>query len=140
MNCCFIGHRDAKGIENIIERNINLLLKSGITDFYSGGSGNFDTLCEKAVKNLGGKINFVPYNISQIHSSSNIIFDKIILPFGNKPYSKYDIPNRNKWLVDHCDVMLCYVYKNGGAKKTLDYAEKSNKKILNIDDELQIIY
>lgn len=56
MNCCFIGHRDAKGIENIIERNINLLLKSGITDFYSGGSGNFDTLCEKQLKTSAAKL------------------------------------------------------------------------------------
>ncbi|MFR8404265.1 MAG: hypothetical protein ACLVC7_05280, partial [Monoglobus pectinilyticus] len=58
-----IGHRDIFGIENKIYTEIEKLIKMGITDFYSGGMGNFDKMCEVAVKDLGGKIIFVPYNI-----------------------------------------------------------------------------
>ncbi len=81
---------------------------------------------------LGGKIIFVPYNIKQVKEYDKLWYDDIICPFGEKAYSKFDIPNRNKWLVDTCDICLCYVYKDGGAKHTLDYAVKKNKQIINL--------
>ena len=127
-----IGHRDIFGIENKIYTEIEKLIKMGITDFYSGGMGNFDKMCEVAVKDLGGKIIFVPYNIKQIKKKDKLWYDAIICPFGAKAYYKFDIPNRNKWIVNNCDICLCYVYKVGGAKRTLDYAIKQNKKIINV--------
>ncbi len=130
--CMFIGHRDSIGIENKIYLAIKYLINSGIVDFYSGGMGNFDKSCERTVKTLGGKIIFVPYNIKQIKKHDELWYDDIICPFGEKTYSKFDIPNRNKWLVNTCDVCLCYVYKDGGARHTLDYALEKNKQIINL--------
>jgi len=132
MKCCFIGHRDSVGIEGEIYALIERLIKMGVTDFYSGGMGNFDKMCEKAAKALGGRILFVPYNKSRIKEEDKRWYDYIICPFGEKFYTKFDIPNRNKWLVDNCDICLCYVHKNGGAKHTFDYAVKNDKKIINI--------
>lgn len=129
MKCSFIGHRDSKGIENKIYKCINELIKSGVDEFYSGGMGNFDKMCEKAVKKSGGKIIFVPYNVKQIKAQDKIWYDEIICPFGTKEYSKFDIPDRNKWLVDNCDIFLCHVYKDGGAKYSMKYAEKKKKRI-----------
>ena len=128
--CSFIGHRDTKGIENKIYIFISDLIKNGINEFYSGGMGNFDKMCEKAAKKLGGKIIFVPYNIKQIKLRDKLWYDEIICPFGEKLYSKFDIPDRNKWIVDNCDVFLCHVYKEGGAKHTMKYAEKKKKRII----------
>lgn len=58
--------------------------------------------------------------------------EEIICPFGEKEYLKYDIPNRNKWIVDNCNILLCYVHKEGVAKNTLNYAILKNKKVINI--------
>lgn len=128
----FIGHRDSTGVEAAIYAEIKNMINQGISNFISGGMGNYDKMCEKIVKDLGGKITFVPYNIKQIKEKDRFWYDNIICPFGNKVYSKFDIPNRNKWIIDNCDICLCYVYKNGGAKKTLDYAIKKGKKIINL--------
>lgn len=130
--CAFIGHRDCPEIEKEICEEIRKLICFGVTEFFSGGMGRFDKMCEVAVKELGGKIIYVPYNIKQIKEKDKVWYDNIICPFGYKPYSKFDIPNRNKWLVQNCDVFLCYVYKDGGAKHTLNYAIKKNKQIFNL--------
>ena len=132
MKCIFIGHRDCINIENKVYQQINKLIEQGIMDFYSGGMGNFDILCEKTVKLLGGKIVYIPYNINIVKERDKFWYDDIICPFGNKEYSKSDISERNKWLVDNADLCLCYVYKNGGAMKTLNYAIKRNKRIINL--------
>lgn len=66
MRCAFIGHRDSFGIDIQIHTQIQQLINSGIIEFFSGGMGNFDKTCEKAVKNLGGILTFVPYNSLQI--------------------------------------------------------------------------
>lgn len=130
--CGFIGHRNSFGLEKEIYTEIKALIETGVTDFYSGGMGNFDKMCEQAVKALGGTLTFVPYNQKQIKKQDGLWYDHIICPFGNKPYSRFDIPNRNRWLVKHCDLFLCYVYKDGGAKRTLDNAIKQNKRIINL--------
>lgn len=132
MKCCFVGHRDAFGIEDLVYAAIRRLINNGITDFYSGGMGNFDKMCESAVRHAGGTLTFVPYNESQVKENDKLWYDNIVCPFGKKTYSIYDIPNRNKWVVDNCDVVLCYVYKMGGAMKTLDYAVRERKIIVNL--------
>lgn len=35
-------------------------------------------------------------------------------------------------MVDSCDVCLCYVHRDGGAKRTFDYAVKKNKNVINL--------
>ena len=135
MRCCFIGHSDSVGIEEKINEEVKKLLNAGINEFYSGGMGNFDKICEKVVKELGGRIVFVPYNISRINESDKFWYDEIICPFGNKKYYNSDIPKRNQWLVDNCEFCLCNVYKEGGAKRTYDYAIKKKKFIINISEK-----
>lgn len=132
LKCAFIGHRDAEGIDGKIEFEIKRIMEKENVEFYSGGMGNFDKSCEKIAKKLGGRITFVPYNVSQIKEKDKLWYNSIICPFGNKPYSRFDIPNRNKWLVDNCDVFICYVNRNGGAKKTYDYAVNCGKTVINI--------
>lgn len=138
MKCCFVGHRDSVGIEEKIYTAIKKLIANDVTDFYSGGMGNFDKQCERIVKELGGKIIFIPYNMKCIKKEDKLWYDAIICPFGNKPYAKFDIPNRNRWLVDQSDIILSYVYRKSGAKTTLDYAIQMHKKILSLTDTIKI--
>lgn len=87
MKCCFIGHKDAVGVEKEIYSEIKKLVNSGVSEFMSGDMGNFDKMCENTVKKLDGKIVFIPYNINQIKEKDRLFYDEIICPFGNKSYS-----------------------------------------------------
>jgi len=69
MKCGFIGHRDIIGMEETIYTYVKKLMARGINCFYSGGMGNFDKMCERAVKRAGGKIFLIAYNKSQIKES-----------------------------------------------------------------------
>jgi len=80
LKCGFIGHRDSFGIEDKVYSEIRKLMESGIREFYSGGMGNFDKICERAVKELGGKIVFVPYNLKAVKSEDIEWYDEIICP------------------------------------------------------------
>ena len=132
MKCCFVGHRDCFGIEEKIDASIEKLMRNGVRRFYSGGMGNFDKMCEKSVKKLGGRLIFVPYNVKQIKEEHRAWHDEIVCPFGGKAYEKNDIPNRNKWMVDYSDIVISYVYKPGGANVTLNYAKRANKFIVDL--------
>lgn len=128
----FIGHRDIIGIESEIYSEILKMKAAGIEEFYSGGMGNFDKMCECAVRKAGGKLIYVPYNKSRIKPADFEWYDEIICPIEGDRYSKYDIPERNNWLVRNCDVFLCYIYRNGGAMKTYNKAKNHNKILINL--------
>lgn len=55
--CGFIGHRDCLGLDKEIHEEIKKIINLGVTEFFSGGMGNFDKMCEAEAKRLGGKIN-----------------------------------------------------------------------------------
>ncbi len=64
------------------------------------------------------------------------LFDEIVYPFETHIFSYYtykgNILKRNRILVDRSSVAICYVYRSGGASKTLDYAKKQNLKIIDL--------
>ncbi len=48
---------------------------------------------------------------------------------------KSAIQKRNHYMVDRADLLICYVEKQkGGAYRTMQYAIKSGKKVINIFD------
>ncbi len=50
-------------------------------------------------------------------------------PIEKSPY-KFAIEKRNKWMVDNCDFLVCYITRTyGGAYKTFKYANKRIKHI-----------
>ena len=51
-------------------------------------------------------------------------------------HPKAAIQLRNRVMVDHSDLVICYVkHKSGGAYKTIQYAEKQGKRIINLAKE-----
>ena len=71
------------------------------------------------------------------------IFDEIIYPFEEYTFSYYTYisgsSKRNRWSVDHSSVEICFVYRAGGALKTLEYARRKQLHIidcLNNSDEI----
>ena len=48
-------------------------------------------------------------------------------------YYEQSIVIRNKKMVDRSDLVVCYILRNsGGAYKTVSYAKKLNRQIINI--------
>lgn len=60
-------------------------------------------------------------------------FDDIIYPpIENVPY-KYAIIRRNEWMIDVADFVIAYVkYSWGGAARSLEYAKRKKKNIIQI--------
>ncbi len=133
--CCFIGHRDCPGIEDAIYQTIERLMEHNIQYFLSGGMGNFDWLCERAVKKAKGSLIYVPYNHARRIDNHDRYYADIIYPNSNTFYTRYDIPKRNFWMVDHACVALCYVTRAGNAMKTYEYAYKKGLKVINLANQ-----
>ena len=113
---------------------------SGITIFLNGGQGYFDKTCAVIVHRLKKRyphinnILVIPYRDFKVFNDS--LFDEIVYPFEAHTFSYYTYksgsPKRNRWAVDHSSVAICFVYRSGGAEKTLEYANKQNLKIIDL--------
>ena len=137
----FIGNRDCYQVKEAdIERAIINAIEDGIENFLNGGQGYFDQACASVVHRLKERypqiksILVIPYRDFSVFNDS--LFDEIVYPFESHTFSYYTyksgILKRNRWLVDHSSVAICYVYRSGGASKTLDYAKKKNLKIIDL--------
>ena len=61
-------------------------------------------------------------------------YDGSIFPEIEELHYKQKITKRNEWIIDHCDILVCYIeetYKSG-AYRTLKYAQKQNKPIIYV--------
>ena len=137
----FIGNRDCYQIKEAdIEQAIINAIEDGIEIFLNGGQGYFDQICASAVHRLKERypqiksILVIPYRDFSVFNDS--LFDEIVYPFESHTFSYYTyksgILKRNRWMVEHSSVAICYVYRSGGASKTLDYAKKKNLKIIDL--------
>lgn len=137
----FIGNHDCYQVKKAdIERAIIDAIDEGIEIFLNGGQGCFDKTCAVIVHRL--KKNYphikiilvIPYRDFRIFNDS--LFDEIIYPFESHTFSYYTYksgsPKRNRWSVDHSSVAICFVYRSGGAEKTMKYAKKQNLKIIDL--------
>lgn len=139
--CLFCGHRivTTEKLEEKIYVNLyNLIENYGYNAFYSGGMGEFDIMCEQAIRKL--KIVYpdirlyrIVYRYKTDMESIKKLVDEIIIPDLGDAYYKKIIDLRNRWMVDMSQCVLCYINKNyGGAYKTMKYAETLGKDIILI--------
>ena len=137
----FIGNRDCYGVNlESIKEAILYAIDSGITTFLNGGQGYYDEVCAKTVYQLKGtyphikNILMIPYKIFQFFDKS--IFDEIIYPFDTYESSsltyRIAIPERNRVMVMRSRMAISYVYRNGGASKTLNLAQKNGLEIVDL--------
>jgi hypothetical protein len=146
----FCGHRDISGSQLILNKLIEMLEtyfkgQTALT-FYCGGYGDFDRLASQAIDILRKKYTEVktekilvtPYITSayqeRIRGMKKFYDDVVYPPLENVPL-KFAISRRNEWMVESSDVVIAYVkYSWGGAAKTLTYAKRKHKQIINIYD------
>lgn len=149
MICCtFAGHRTIlhAGIEREVRRHLEMLMeKDEEFCFYTGGMGEFDRLCEKAVRNLKKQrqdkhIRLVlvePYMKSGLNTRGEqllSLYDEIIIPEESRTaHYKRAITLRNRWMVDHSQCLISYVFRDhGGAYEMLSYARRQSRRILMV--------
>lgn len=147
MRCMFCGHGHDWAIPYRISEEINSqvdrLIALGVREFWSGGMGAFDLICERAIrqKKEGDPslklFLVIPYLTSVANPNSKYLlkeYDEIIYPGLENVHFKAAIIKRNRWMVDNCEFMLAYVQRSdGGARRTLSYAEKrKNINIINL--------
>lgn len=150
--CTFAGHREV--FLSSIKRDIDHALSEIVQAeddyilFYSGGMGDFDIMCEAAVRRLKKKypdLNIrlslvLPYMTNQINRDKEYLesrFDDIIIPMDLiGVHYKAAIKKRNRWMVDQADKVLAYVYRDfGGAYDTIKYALRTGKPVLNLAEK-----
>lgn len=137
----FIGNRDCYQVKKAaIEQAIFEAINNGIEVFLNGGQGYFDEICAAIVHRLKKhypqikNILVIPYLDFKVFNDS--LFDEIIYPFEAHTCSYYTyksgIPKRNRWMVNHASMALCFVYRAGGAERTLEYAKNNHLTIIDL--------
>ena len=146
MIVTFCGHRDfvetaeaenqlTMFLEKYARENVRLVC-------YNGGYGNFDYFAAKCFQRLQERYSnirnclILPYIDQTFLDRIEIVknhFDETIYPPLETVPRKYAIIRRNEWMVDSADVVIaCVKYSWGGAARTLEYARRKRKNIIQI--------
>lgn len=143
----FFGHRKLYDLRQIDER-LSQLLKELIQTktyiaFIIGRHGDFDeyaaSVIKRVQKELGSDNNdltlVIPYTVSDIEFYEKYYDNVIILEPAEGVHPKRAITLRNRWMVEQSDLVIVNVkHSKGGAYTAMKYAEKNNKKIINLCD------
>ena len=140
--CTFFGHRDCPdSIYPRLRREIISLIKNrNVKSFYVGNHGNFDNMVIKVFQELcplypGIKfyvvLSYIPTNKGQLNT---FISEKSLIPDNIEAVpKKFAIVYRNKWLIQHSDIVITYLtHPFGGASQFAELAKRKNKEIINL--------
>ena len=146
--CAFTGHRNLSGYdfdELLLERVILNLVKNGVTRFLCGMAVGFDLKAAQIVLALKERYNVelvacLPCtNQSERFSARDkLIYAQVLercdeVVILENEYKSGCMFKRDRYLVDNSDTLVCFLRKNrGGTYYTVNYARKSNKKIIEI--------
>lgn len=147
----FFGHQSIERvseIENALDKLLyDLIRQKEYIDFLIGRDGEFDLLAsaaiKRAVRQYGyGNTHFtlvLPYMKAEYRDNEQEYlgyYDEVeICAESANAHPKSAIQIRNRNLVDRSDLIVCCIQRNsGGAYKTMQYAEKQGKHIINLGD------
>ena len=146
--CAFTGHRNLSGYdfdELLLERVVLNLVKNGVTRFLCGMAVGFDLKAAQIVLALKERYNVelvacLPCtNQSERFSARDkLIYAQVLercdeVVILENEYKSGCMFKRDRYLVDNSDILVCFLRKNrGGTYYTVNYARKSNKKIIEI--------
>ncbi len=149
--CCFTGHRqippgEQEQIASKLESVIVSLYQKGIRCYEAGGARGFDALAAKTVIRLrekcpGIKLILVLPCLTQTRgwrSEDVTEYERIKAQadevfYTAHQYTRGCMHKRNRHLVDHSGVCVCYLTREkGGTAYTVRYAEKQGLEIINI--------
>ena len=145
----FFGHRSierASEVENRFDKLLHeLIAQKEYVEFLIGRDGEFDLLAsaaiKRAVREYGyGNTHFtlvLPYMKAEYRDNEKEYlnyYDEVeVCAESAGAYPKAAIQIRNRNMVDRSDLVVCCIqHKSGGAYKTMQYAEKQDKHIINL--------
>ena len=142
--CCGFGHRLLlMDIESPLREVLEQLVQGqGVTVFYTGGMGEFDTLFSRTVRTLKRDnpylqlVLVLPYLTQRLNADKAYYetqYDEIIIPAeldGVHPTAA--IALRNRWIVDHSDFVVTAIQRDyGGAAEAVKYAKAHDKVVID---------
>lgn len=145
----FFGHRyigNSFQIDDLLDEIIaKLIHEKEYVEFLVGRNGDFDRIVSSAVRRAkkmywDGNNFFVlvlPYPTAEYQNNIRYFeeyYDEIeICQASAGAHFKSAIQIRNREMVDRADLVVCFIdHKSGGAYQTIQYAQKQNKKIINL--------
>ena len=142
--CCGFGHRDV--LEKIDDAVYTAVLKAaeqGCDIFYTGAMGEFDSLFSSAVRKVKKtypEIKLIcvkPYFTNDLNTNRDyyeLLYDDVIIPYELADiHPKAAIKYRNRWMIDHSNLILIYTKRTyGGAYEARKYAERIGKEMVYI--------
>ena len=153
QTCCFTGHRvipsgEKETIRNLLETAIEKAIQDGYRFFRTGGALGFDTLAAQTVLTLKQQyphirlILVLPcvdqtagWKQSDIDEYERIssVADKVV--YTSKAYHSGCMFKRNRHLVDHSSLCICYTTKQtGGTAYTVNYAKSKSIMTINLSE------
>ena len=132
MKTCFLfGHADAPdSIMPRLEEAIENCYSKGITYFYVGNRGRFDSLAASAVKRAKQRHPDIKlYLLLAYHPGERAVYltdgfdGSYYPPLENVP-RPYAIVRGNQYMVDNSDYLICYAKHIGNTRNLLEYAQK----------------
>ena len=142
--CCGFGHRNVfENINEELDNTIKTAIQEGCKLFYTGAMGEFDSQFSSAVrkaKKTYPQIKLIcvkPYMTNDINTDRDYyaaMYDDVIIPdeLAGIHY-KAAIKARNRWIVDHSDLVVAYIVReHGGADEAVRYAQREAKSIIQI--------
>ena len=148
MIITFVGH-SKMAISKLLSAEIKQTILENLSDndhtiFYCGGYGDFDNHCAAICREIKREIQnceiiFVtPYiTPSQQDKIKYLIdsklYDDTVYPPLEDVLPRFAITKRNEWMIDKADIIVAFVnHEYGGAYKTLKYAQRKKKQIINL--------
>ncbi len=140
--CTFCGHSqitEQEKIEAWLTLVIENLINDGFDVFYLGGYGDFDNICCSVLTKHKEKYPYIkrvfvtPYIDKNFDKNS---YDESYYPSLENTPKRFAISKRNEKMVEQADVVVAYViYSWGGASKTLEFAKRKKKNIINFKND-----
>ena len=148
MIVTFCGHSSFVATKEA-ERKMLLYLStiSGDVDFYLGGYGDFDELCARVCRTIKDarpccELAFVSPYLTQAQQTKikymldHHLYDSSVYPPLENVPLRFAINKRNEWMINQADLVIAYVdHTFGGAYKTLQYAKRKKKRIINLAEQ-----
>lgn len=129
-----------------LEETIIGLIEQGVQFYGAGGARGFDTLAAQIILNLKSRYPYIKlilvlpcltqtrgWSAGDVAEYERIkaLADKVV--YTSQEYTKGCMFKRNRHLVDHSSVCVCYLTKpSGGTAYTADYARKQGLKVILI--------
>lgn len=138
MIATFCGHSQLVNSEEVAAWLFTVtqnLIGQGVTVFYLGGYGEFDSLAAAVLREQKQKYPHIELVLvlAYLHKGKDVSgYDSTVYPPLESVPMRFAISRRNRWMVENADVVVAYVLHDwGGAAQTLQWAVQKKKQIIS---------